>query len=43
MFGMAAAQASHGLPLRSILILPTLFAASMTLVDTTDGVMMLAA
>ena len=43
MFGMAAGQATNGLPLRSILILPALFTAGMTLIDTTDGVMMLAA
>jgi len=43
MFGVAAAQAVKGIPLESILVFPVLFAAGMSLVDTTDGVMMLGA
>jgi high-affinity nickel-transport protein len=43
MFGISAAQAAKGIALSSIVIFPALFAAGMTLVDTTDGVMMLGA
>ena len=43
LLGIAAAEASRGLPLRSILIFPILFAAGMTLVDTTDNILMLGA
>jgi high-affinity nickel-transport protein len=43
MFAVSATQAAHALPLHSVLVLPVLFAAGMTLVDTTDGVMMLGA
>lgn len=43
MFGVSVQQASHGVPLLSILVFPALFAAGMSLVDTTDGVMMLGA
>jgi nickel/cobalt transporter (NiCoT) family protein len=43
MFGVSAAQAAKGMPLASILVFPLLFAAGMSLVDTTDGVMMLGA
>jgi high-affinity nickel-transport protein len=41
--GLAAAGAAQGLPIWSILIFPTLFAAGMTLIDTTDSVVMLGA
>ena len=41
--GIAAAQASKGLPIWSIMVFPTLFTAGMSLVDTTDGVLMLGA
>jgi high-affinity nickel-transport protein len=41
MFGLAAAQAADGVPLHAILVFPLLFAAAMSLVDTTDGVLML--
>ena len=41
--GISAAEASKGLPMGSILIFPTLFAAGMSLVDTTDNVLMLGA
>ena len=43
MFGIAAAQAAKGISLAAIIVFPVLFAAGMTLVDTTDGVMMLGA
>ncbi len=43
MFGISAAQAAKGLPIEAILVFPVLFAAGMSLVDTTDGVMMLGA
>ena len=41
--GITAAEATKGLPVWSILIFPALFTAGMSLVDTTDGVLMLAA
>ncbi len=41
MFSVSAAQASRGLPLIGIVVLPVLFAAGMSLIDTTDGIMML--
>ena len=40
---IAAAQASQGLPIWSIMVFPALFTAGMSLVDTTDGVLMLGA
>ncbi|MEA3089245.1 MAG: nickel/cobalt transporter (NiCoT) family protein [Caballeronia sp.] len=43
LFGISAAQASHGLSFWSVLVLPTLFTAGMSLVDTTDGILMLGA
>ena len=43
MFGVSAAQAARGIPYAAILVFPVLFAAGMSLVDTTDGVMMLGA
>ncbi len=43
LLGISAGEASHGLPLSSILIFPVLFAAGMSLVDTTDNVLMLGA
>jgi len=42
LFGLSA-QASDAVPSWSLLIFPALFAAGMTLVDTTDGVLMLGA
>ena len=42
-FGMSAAQAAKGVSFEAILVFPFLFAAGMSLVDTTDGVMMLGA
>jgi high-affinity nickel-transport protein len=41
--GISAAEASKGLSLWSILVFPTLFAAGMSLVDTTDNLLMLGA
>jgi nickel/cobalt transporter (NiCoT) family protein len=43
LLGISAAQASHDLSIWSILVFPALFTAGMTLVDTTDSVMMLGA
>jgi len=40
LLGIAAAEASSGLPIWSILVFPALFTAGMTLVDTTDSVLM---
>ena len=41
--GIAAAEAVKGMPIWSILVFPALFTAGMTLIDTTDGVLMLGA
>jgi nickel/cobalt transporter (NiCoT) family protein len=43
LFGISAVQASSGASLATILVFPALFAAGMTLIDTTDGVLMLGA
>ncbi|HEY5226662.1 MAG TPA: HoxN/HupN/NixA family nickel/cobalt transporter [Methylovirgula sp.] len=43
MFGVSAAQAAKGIPFAAIMVFPVLFAAGMSLIDTTDGVMMLGA
>ncbi len=43
LLGIAAVEASKGLPVYDILIFPLLFTAGMSLLDTTDGVLMLAA
>jgi nickel/cobalt transporter (NiCoT) family protein len=43
LLGISAAEASKGLSLWSILVFPTLFAAGMSLVDTTDNILMLGA
>ena len=43
LFGLSAAEASNGLSTTTILVFPALFAAGMTLVDTTDGILMLGA
>jgi high-affinity nickel-transport protein len=43
LLGISAAQGSQGLPLWSILIFPALFTAGMSLLDTTDGVLMVGA
>ncbi len=42
-FGVSAAQAAKGIPVEAILVFPVLFAAGMSLIDTTDGVAMLGA
>jgi nickel/cobalt transporter (NiCoT) family protein len=43
LLGIAATEASRNLPLWPILVFPTLFAASMSLIDTTDNILMLVA
>jgi nickel/cobalt transporter (NiCoT) family protein len=43
LLGISAAQAAQGMSIWSILVFPALFAAGMSLVDTTDGVLMLGA
>jgi nickel/cobalt transporter (NiCoT) family protein len=43
LLGISAAQGSAGLPVWSILIFPALFTAGMSLIDTTDGVLMVQA
>ncbi|MHB8883795.1 MAG: HoxN/HupN/NixA family nickel/cobalt transporter [Methylovirgula sp.] len=41
--GISAAEASKGMPIGAIMVFPMLFTAGMSLVDTTDGVLMLGA
>lgn len=41
LLSIAATEAMHGASLQILLIFPTLFAAGMTLIDTTDGILML--
>jgi high-affinity nickel-transport protein len=43
LLGITASQTLHGLSIWSILIFPALFTAGMTLIDTTDGIIMLGA
>ena len=43
LLGISATEATRGLSVWSILIFPTLFAAGMALVDTTDSILMLGA
>lgn len=43
LLGISATQASHGLSIWSILVFPALFTAGMTLIDTTDSILMLGA
>ena len=43
LLGIAATSATHGVPVIAILIFPALFTAGMSLMDTTDGVLMLGA
>ncbi len=43
LLGIAAVEASKGLPLYSVLVFPVLFAAGMSLIDTTDNILMLGA
>jgi high-affinity nickel-transport protein len=40
LLGISAAEASKGLPIWSILVFPALFTAGMSLIDTTDSVVM---
>jgi len=43
LLGIAAFGAGHGVPIAAILIFPALFTAGMTLMDTTDSILMLGA
>jgi nickel/cobalt transporter (NiCoT) family protein len=43
MFSLSATQVANGVPFIAILVFPLLFTAGMSLIDTTDGVVMLAA
>lgn len=43
LLGLSTTQAAKGLPIWSIMVFPALFAAGMSLIDTTDGVLMLGA
>jgi high-affinity nickel-transport protein len=43
LLGISATQAAKGVSIWSIMVFPALFAAGMSLVDTTDGVLMLGA
>jgi nickel/cobalt transporter (NiCoT) family protein len=43
LLGIAATQAAHGMSLWSIMAFPLLFTTGMSLIDTTDGIMMLGA
>lgn len=43
LLGISATQASQGLPIWSIMVFPALFTAGMSLVDTTDSILMLGA
>ncbi len=43
LLGIAAVEAGKGLPVYAILIFPLLFTAGMSLIDTTDGILMLGA
>ncbi len=43
LLGVSATQAANGVSIWSVLVFPALFAAGMTLVDSTDGILMLGA
>jgi nickel/cobalt transporter (NiCoT) family protein len=43
LLGISAAEAAKGLPFWAILVFPVLFAAGMSLIDTTDNILMLGA
>ncbi len=43
LLGMSATQAAKGISIWSIMVFPALFAAGMSLIDTTDGILMLGA
>jgi nickel/cobalt transporter (NiCoT) family protein len=40
LLGISAAQAAHGMSIASTLLFPAIFTAGMTLIDTSDGVLM---
>jgi high-affinity nickel-transport protein len=43
LLGISASQASHAVPLWTIMVFPALFTAGMSLIDTTDGLFMVGA
>jgi high-affinity nickel-transport protein len=43
LLGISASEASEGVSFNSILVFPMLFAAGMSLIDTTDNILMLGA
>jgi high-affinity nickel-transport protein len=43
MFGVSASQIAKGAPMQTVVVIPMLFAAGMSLIDTADGVVMLGA
>ena len=43
LFGISATQAANGASIATLLVFPALFTAGMTLIDSTDGVLMLGA
>jgi high-affinity nickel-transport protein len=43
LLGISAAEAAKGMPIWSILVFPALFTAGMSLIDTTDSILMLGA
>jgi high-affinity nickel-transport protein len=43
LLGISATQAAHGFSIWTIMVFPALFAAGMSLIDTTDGILMLGA
>jgi nickel/cobalt transporter (NiCoT) family protein len=43
LFGISVTQAAHGASLGTLLVFPALFTAGMSLIDTTDGILMLGA
>ncbi len=43
LLGVSATQAAQGISIWSIMVFPALFAAGMSLIDTTDGILMLGA
>jgi high-affinity nickel-transport protein len=43
LFGISGAEAAKGLSVWSVLVFPALFTAGMTLIDSTDGILMLGA
>ena len=43
LFGISSSQAAHGMTFWSIMVFPALFSVGMSLIDTTDGILMLGA